>query len=143
MTGFIDDVTDEEKKHLVIPGTYQGLPVTSIGENAFYNVLFIRSVVFPDSIEVIKSQAFCCVHGFWDYQVKLPSNLKRIEANAFYQGFDEANCPVVILPEGLEYIGEYAFASNGFNGDLIIPGTVKEIASGAFSSSFEATNLHQ
>ena len=43
---------------LVIPNTYNGLPVTSIAEKAFYNNSRLQSVTIPDSVTAIENNAF-------------------------------------------------------------------------------------
>ena len=47
--------TDE---HVIIPDTYEGLPVTEIGEKAFYSISTIVSVKLPDTIVKIYDKAF-------------------------------------------------------------------------------------
>ncbi len=47
-----------EDTEIVIPDTYKGLPVTSIGRRAFYNCTSITSIKIPNSITVIGDSAF-------------------------------------------------------------------------------------
>ena len=44
--------------NIVIPNTYNNLPVTSIGGGAFYNCTSLTSVVIPDSVTSIGRSAF-------------------------------------------------------------------------------------
>ena len=45
-------------KEIIIPSTYLGLPVTSIGKGAFGGCEHILKVEIPDSVSVIKTEAF-------------------------------------------------------------------------------------
>ena len=57
------DYTYEVSHHksgaiVIIPSVYNGLPVTAIGEEAFCHVSGVTKVVIPDSVTIIKSEAF-------------------------------------------------------------------------------------
>lgn len=70
----------------------------------------------------------------------LPADLKRIEKEAFWFYGAYPGCGTIIFPDGLEYIGENAFCGNKFLEDIIIPGTVEEIAEGAFNGICDSGN---
>ncbi|MDE6718001.1 MAG: leucine-rich repeat domain-containing protein, partial [Muribaculaceae bacterium] len=65
-------------------------------------------------------------------EVKIPSTVKRIGAQAFYWNVDLTS---VILPEGLEEIGENAFEDCFGINTLCLPSTVKSVEKEAFKSS--------
>lgn len=134
VTGFVGDVTAEEKEHLVFPGTYQGLPVTSVSGGNYFGA---KTIQLPDSIEIIKSWTFSQMFDV-EGTIILPKNLKRIEESAFFAtAYNKPSTTFnVVFPDGLEYIGENAFQQCYFTEDITIPGTVKEIAAGAFAGSF-------
>lgn len=94
--------------NIVIPDTYRGLPVTSIGKNAFFNKSDVTGITFGEN-----------------------SNVKSIGEFAF------ANCSYLTslnLPAGLESIGASAFAScRLLGGELVVPGGVKSIPTNAFA----------
>lgn len=103
---------------IVIPDTYRGLPVTSIGANAFMSTTASTSSVTS---------------------VTFGSNVKRIGDYAF------ANCSKLTqltLPEGLESIGAYAFQScRGITGTITIPDSVTEMGDRAFQFCRELTGV--
>lgn len=79
------------------------LKVKEICESAFYmHDTYNRSYVLPNTIEVIRKYAFALNEV---YTITLPSSLKRVEYEAFY------NTPIAIvrIPASVEEIGEYAF----------------------------------
>lgn len=91
---------------LVVPDTYNGLPITAIGDNAFDSITQgLRSISLPDTVTYIGDRVF------------LSSSITHIE-----------------LPRDLTYIGEYAFAHSAvktvdFNDKL------EYIADSAFQNS--------
>lgn len=66
---------------VVIPETYEGLPITEIGDDAFAGCATLQSVALPSSLTVIGEGAFkeCRVLK----NVTLPADILAIEANAF------------------------------------------------------------
>ncbi len=96
---------------IVIPDTYRGLPVTSIGANAFMGSVTSGSTVTS---------------------VTFGSNVKNIGDYAF------ANCTKLTrltLPEGLESIGDYAFQlCSGISGTVAIPDSVTHVGQYAFQN---------
>ena len=50
-------------EEIVIPATYNGKPVTSIGESAFNNCTGLTSVTIPNSVTNIGDYAFWCCSG--------------------------------------------------------------------------------
>ena len=66
--------------------------------------------------------------GYNKSSYTVPSTIKRIESYAFYY----SRLKKVVLPEGLEYIGNNAFQLCNFNGTITIPSTVTYIGANAF-----------
>ena len=89
---------------IVIPSTYNDLPVTSIGDDAFRECIALTSVVIPGSVKSIGDYAFNdCVALT---SVTIPSGLTSIGEGAFY------HCPVltsIVIPDSVTSIGESAF----------------------------------
>ena len=117
----------------------------SIGMDAFAFILNLEEIEIPDTVVEIGSEAFEGCKRL--KKVVLPSNLKEIPRSCF----ENTALSEIILPEGLERIGGSAFAtpetkySTGglFGGsayghidsevsEIVIPASVKEIASKAF-----------
>lgn len=48
----------QEKTRLVVPGTWQGLPVTAIGADAFRDCPVVEQIVIPENIRVVEDGAF-------------------------------------------------------------------------------------
>ncbi|SFB88140.1 leucine-rich repeat protein [Ruminococcus albus] len=117
--------TDE----IEIPGEINGAVVTSIGEDAFdYYNPYIKSIVIPDSVTVIKEGAFDCL--FELESITLPKNLKYIDDRAFEQCRKIKN---IVIPDGVKTIGYYAFSGCESIESLVIPDSVEFIDKGAFS----------
>ena len=65
------------------------------------------------------------------------TGLTSINEYAFYK----SRIQKLIFPESVTEIGEYAFSESGISGELIIPGTVKEIKNYAFYSCRRLTSV--
>ena len=118
-------------KDIVIPSTYEGLPVTKIEPEAFF-LMDIRSIYIPSSVKVIGEDAFSSCLELQN--VYFNQGLEIIENGAF------RNCRALvsaILPEGLKTIGNYAFASSGIK-TISFPKSVESIG----ASVVERTDLN-
>jgi len=148
---------DESATEVVIPAEIDGLPVTSIGEQAFPGCSKLTSVTIPDSITSIGEYAFSsCVKLT---SVTIPDSVKSIGNAAFYGC---TNLSSVTLPklltdiDGLSFFGtpwlntkqaenplviiNDTLLLNGqaCSGDVVIPDNIKTIASNAF---YQCKNL--
>lgn len=123
-TGYSGEITIPSS--VSVPGkTYT---VTRIGYRAFRDQHDITSISMPNTIVSIGEEAFYSYNGSIR-EIKIPSSVRSIEANAF------ANCngmESIILNEGLESIGNYAFTNNYALTQMTVPSTVKEIGHEAF-----------
>ena len=79
--GLKDDCPD---RNIVIPPTYNDLPVTSIGDSAFYDYYSIESVIIPEGVTSIGKYAF-------------------------YDAFTVADSTSITIPSSVTSIGDYAF----------------------------------
>ena len=127
-----------------------------IGETAFRNNKFNCELILPEKLKVIGPGAFS--ECFYLYgTLNLPSGLEVLGKSAF-ENLSRLTGPLVIpagikevsglagtgfsslvLPDGLEVIGDYAFGGshlggqkNNLQGDLYIPRTVRQLGVEAF-----------
>jgi hypothetical protein len=89
---------------VIIPAEYMGLPITEIGDEAFY-YSYLTSVEIPDSVTNIGSWVFA---GNQLESVTIPSSVTDIGNEAFYNN----NLTSVEIPDSVTYVGSYAFESN-------------------------------
>ena len=87
---------------------------------------FFTSIEIGDCIDTIGGKALANTAMLT--QVDIPSNIKTLE----YGAFAFCNATAYTLHEGLETIGNHAFAYNDFQ-SFTIPNSVKTIDNGAFS----------
>ena len=66
---------------VVIPSTYEGLPVTTIGERAFHTDRSLTKIIIPNSVKSIGSEAFYAC----DYltEITIPESVQSIGDDAF------------------------------------------------------------
>ena len=113
--GYTVSLTDEGKSvsEIVIPVSFNGKPVTALGEN------FLR-----DNTKIEK--------------ITIPASIKRIPDYAFYQC---TKLREVVLNEGLEEIGRYAFDSCKLK-RIIIPSSCTTIEQFAFENNKDLYHVY-
>ncbi len=112
---------------VTVPSEYEGLPVTGIGENAFYDHARICEIVLPDSITGIGPNAFRGCKSL--KKINLPDSLEEIGEGAF------ALCAAleeVQLPEGVKKVPVRAFYKCTGITQINIPDAVTAIGDEAF-----------
>ncbi|MDO4299769.1 MAG: leucine-rich repeat domain-containing protein [Clostridia bacterium] len=128
ITGYHDD--GNKNIDIVIPSEINGIPVLGIGQRAFMNEGYYRSVVIEEGVRTIEDEAF----KFCDlYSIDIPSTITEIKYKAFYS---EGMVSHVNFAENsqLETIGELAFAYCDL-ASIRIPASVKTIGRCAFKSN--------
>lgn len=118
--------------------TYQGVDyvVTEIGEDMFDHCGSIKKITMPDSITALGAGAIGQCFNL--NEINLSSNLRSIGSGAFtYSGMSNDSgvlMDTLVLPDGIEVIGDKAFGNSCFN-TIVIPDSVTEIGNSAFAQS--------
>ncbi len=119
---------------LTVPDTTNGLPITSIGTNAFYGCVIIGSLTLGTNLTRIGDGAF--------YQSGLTNiNLGTNVNHIGNQAFDFCGFTGLTLPEGLVSIGNEAFANISYLTSVTIPESVTNIGEGAFADGNNLTAI--
>ena len=77
----VTGVTSKDAHSFKIAETYNGLPVTAIGEGAFKDCHFLRSITIPDGVSIIASGTF--MNCFELTSATLPNGITSIGESAF------------------------------------------------------------
>ena len=121
---------------IFIPAAHNGLPVTSIGTDAFYRCEWIKSVFIPDSITSIGDGAF--VYCYSLTSIVIPDSVTSIGDSAF------GNCQnlaSIVIPNSVTSIGGIAFAYCNSLTSIIIPKSVTSIGDSVFDSCYNLTSI--
>jgi len=155
----IVDCDESASGALVIPSSYNGKPVISIGSYAFNSCSSLSSVTIPDSVTSIGRFAFgyCSSltsvtipdsvtsigqDAFWDcsnlMSVKIPDSVTSIENMAFRNC---SNLTSVIIGNKVTSIGRWAFKDCLNLTNITIPDSVTQIGSRAFSGCINLKSI--
>lgn len=117
--------------------------ITTIGDHAFYKGEYLSAINMPRRLELVDKYAFYGCDTLTFVRARNCSRLKRIEDHAFY------SCTMLAelrLPEGLTYIGPWAFAWDRILGQedttLGLPSSLQTIGTGAFAFVNHHKNLN-
>jgi len=114
---------------IVIPATYNFLPVTAVGASAFYHYMNLTSVVIPESVTTIGNEAFRYCNALTS--VTLPNSLISIGSYAFGSCYSLED---VVIPDNVRTIATYAFLACRSLTNVVIPNSVTSIGTGAFQA---------
>jgi hypothetical protein len=107
---------------VTIPSTIDGLPVTSIGDSAFFNCDKLTSVELPSSLISIGDAAFAYAHFS---SIVIPSSVTSIGENAFTYCTNLASVHVKrYVPGGspeITAVHDYSFHSNAAGRIIYVP----------------------
>ena len=152
MEGYVLESGPYYRGTLYIPAEIDGIPVVAIADYAFVGSRSITGIgPLPDTVKLIGKKAFCdCTE--LEGEIVLPSELVTIDEYAFSNtslggtlyvpssvreigkgAFKSSRISSLIMDEGIESIGEEAFAYDlALSGDIYIPASVKSIDGTAF-----------
>lgn len=148
--GGIGTCTDTD---IVIPSTYEGKPVTSIGDRAFYTCAGLISITLPNSVTNIDNYAFSCCFGLTS--ITIPDSVTSIGYEAFSgctgltsvtigNSVTNINMGVfggctsltsVTIPDSVTNIGIKAFYGCTVLTSIMIPDSVMNISSNVFDNT--------
>lgn len=92
-------LSETHTEEIIVPGTFQGVPVIKIKEFAFYQKSRLRNLIISNNILVIEKSAFSNCENLID--IELPETIEQIGYNAF----DGCTQLKYEKKEGLYYLG--------------------------------------
>jgi hypothetical protein len=156
--------------NVVISNIYDGYPVTSIGEYAFWECTSLTSVTIPDSVTNIGDYAFegtsltdatigngvisigilAFYQCFGLTSVTIPGSVTSIAENAFYECYDLTNIavdaanPIYASSGGVVFnkaLTTLILCPGGLTGSYVIPNGVTNIGNSAFWNCTSLTSV--
>ena len=114
---------------VVLPSTYNGKAVTTIGDYAFYYCSSLTEIVIPDSVTSIGYFAFSYCYSLTS--VVMPDSVTSIGDGAFRECHSLTS---VVMPDSVTSIGNGAFYYCYSLTSVVIPDSVTSIGDSAFES---------
>ena len=126
---------------IVIPATYNGLPVTEIGDSAFSGCSSLTSVTIGDSVTSIGDYAFSGYSNLTEITVSesntaykdIDGNLYTKDGTTLLQYAKGKTATSFTIPDGVTSIDYNAFNGCSSLTEIVIPDSVTSIGSYAFS----------
>lgn len=123
--------------NVVIPDTYRGVPVTSIGSRAFAGKSGLKGIVISDNVTAIGASAFYNCASL--ESLTLSKNLTKIGESAFQSCRSLSG--TLTIPEKVTEIGKLAFAYCTSITKVEFNAGLESIGDSAFSSCTELTSV--
>ncbi len=128
-TGVLDNVANDLVGDLVIPAEVEGVKITAIGPQAFYDQVKLTSVTVPPSVKTIGDGAFSACTSL--KSVKIPEGVTYLGKEAFRYCYSLTE---VSLPSTLAEINDYTFSSCLALPSITVPSGVDRLGDYAFSN---------
>ena len=129
----IGECTDTD---IVIPLSYNNLPVTSIGYSAFEDCTSLTNITIPDSVTSIGGYAFCGCSSLTS--ITIPDSVTSINMSTFISC---SSLTSVTIPNSVTSIGYSAFMSCSSLTSITIPDSVTSIGDYTFMSCSSLTSI--
>ena len=132
----IERVKDIKTEKVEIPSSYQNIPITKIGDNAFYDCFSLAHASIPESITEIGNSAFKGCDSL--KEIILPDSLISIGESAF------ENCnklKSVHLGKNVTTIGKNAFRQCGMLSEISLPEGLTRIEESTFEQCGALTQI--
>lgn len=106
--------------------------INYIGDYFFYGFDSVKEIILPEGITGLGKAVFCHCDGL--EKITFPSTLIEIPTIAFCEDFGVGleNLKTVIIPEGVQRLGEYAFKGCTALETITLPESIKSIGDRAF-----------
>ena len=123
----VTDCDQNARGSLVIPSTYNGFPVTSIGDYAFQSCINLTSVTIPDSVTSIGSHAFRECTSLTS--ILIPNGVTSIGSHAFREC---SSLTSIVIPNGVTSLSNFVFQQCTSLTSIVIPDSVTSIGLSSF-----------
>ena len=119
-----------------IPSAIEGVPVTAIGNEAFYYCKALTSITIPDSVTTIGDSAFYYCYNLTS--ITIPDSVTSIGDFAFA---DCSGLTSITIPDSVTTIGDSAFSDCYDLTSITIPDSVTAIGDSAFYRCYNLTSI--
>ncbi|MBR2927478.1 MAG: leucine-rich repeat domain-containing protein [Clostridia bacterium] len=123
---------------LVIPDSYENLPITNIGDSAFSGCRSLTSITIPARVQSIGSRAFESCINLSSVTFEDKSMLMFIGEEAFQDCLSLTN---ITIPDSVSSIGNYTFRYCSSLAEISIGDGLSTIGVGAFYDCISLTSI--